>query len=82
MRKKCRRMLKFKHKNRMRHAYAQFDKKWDMQPEGQENQLDAEFGNLPDTITEMIQEEIRSEGAEEGQKQGGGGIKLIYYILF
>lgn len=74
--KKQRRKLKFKDANRLKHQKALFDKEWDQNmPEGDENQIDVEWGTLTQTMEEINKEELKKIEAQEGGQQGGGGAK-------
>jgi hypothetical protein len=73
MAKKLRRRYKFKLTNKMRHVNALFEKDWEMEPEGDETQIDAEFGVLPQMMEDLAKEEMKKLDAQDGGQQGGGG---------
>jgi hypothetical protein len=67
MMKKVRRQMKFKLHNRMHLINSKWENKWEKKVEGTENNLDTEWGNLPQIIERYAMEEGK---AEEGS--GGG----------
>jgi hypothetical protein len=72
MSKKLRRQLNFKMNNFQKHSNALFEKKIDTEPEGDELQLDVEWGRLPAKIEEIQKEEQKKlDAAEGGAPQGG-----------
>jgi len=75
MMKKLRRRTKFKLANKMKHTKALFDKDWENEPEGDENQIDTEWGLLPQVIEDIAKEEMKKIEAQEGGQQQGGGAK-------
>ena len=44
-------------------------------PEGDENQIDVEWGMLTQTMEDIAKEEMKKIEAQEGGQQGGGGAK-------
>jgi hypothetical protein len=75
MAKRHRRKTKFKYANKLKHVNALFDKDWQDMPEGDENQIDVEWGLLPQTMEDIVKEEMKKLDAQEGGQQGGGGAK-------
>ena len=75
MLRKQRRKIKFKEANKLRHLNAPFDKDWENMPEGDENQIDVEWGMLTQTMEDIAKEEMKKIEAQEGGQQGGGGAK-------
>ncbi len=59
----------------MRHANVLFDKDWENLPEGDETQLDAEWGVLPQKIEDIAKEEMKKQEALEGGSSGGSAKK-------
>ncbi len=50
--------------NRVQHASAPFKKKWENVNEDMENQIDVEFGNLPQEINAVVNEEKKNEARD------------------
>jgi hypothetical protein len=75
MLRKQRRKTKFKEANKLKHLNALFDKDWENMPEGDENQIDVEWGMLTQTMEDIAKEEMKKIEAQEGGQQGGGGAK-------
>ena len=78
MMNKVRRQMKFKLPNRLRLVRAPWELKWENKPEGTENNLDNEWGDLPQIIEKYALEEMKGE---EGSG-GGASSGKIFNIIF
>jgi hypothetical protein len=68
--KKARRNIQFKYKNQLRYAKAEWELKWEKQPENTEYSLDVEWGDLPEQLEKL---EKDADAATGGSQQNGGG---------
>ena len=74
MMNKVRRQMKFKLPNRLRMANASWELKWENKPEGTENNLDNEWGDLPQIIERYAMEETKDEGSRGASQASSGNI--------
>jgi hypothetical protein len=71
--KKFRKILKFKYKNKNKHFNAKYERAVDNIQQGMENELDIEWGVLPEAIRDMAIEDSKNEEGEGGSAGGGSG---------
>jgi hypothetical protein len=74
--KKYKRLYNFKHKNRQANVWAPYEIKEDSESEGDQQEVDMEWGAFTDQVEEIAKEELKKqeslEGGQQQQPSGGG----------